>query len=178
MSLILTMIYEDGQGERSKWWQYFKILPREFDTLMYWSPTELAELQASSVTKKVGKDDANLAFVQYLLPVVKDHTELFGEHSSIFRGPKAEEALLEIAHRMGTLIMAYAFDLENEAEEEGYDGDESSLNGLNKAMVPLADIFNADGELMNVNHINLVKPLARPTDCFRHAFNNEKVHWS
>lgn len=42
-------------------------------------------------------------------------------------------------------------------------------------MVPLADFFNADGEMMNVNHIHYNNPLGRLTDCFRRTFNNEKV---
>lgn len=118
MSLVLTMIYEYFQGEKSKWSQYLKILPKELDTLMSRSPTELAELQANSVTQKLGKDDANLAFVHYLLPVIKHHAELFGNLNSVFQGPNAEEPLLHIAHKLGTLIMAYAFDLEKEAGEE------------------------------------------------------------
>ena len=54
---------------------------------------------------------------------------------------------------MATLIMAYAFDI-----EYGDDSDEDCLNDssiiadLPKAMIPLADIFNADGEKMNVSH--------------------------
>lgn len=78
MSLVLTMIYEYCQGEKSKWSQHLKILPKELDTLMYWLPTEVAKLKASSVTRKSGKDDANLALFHYLPPVIKHHAELFG----------------------------------------------------------------------------------------------------
>lgn len=150
MSLILTMIYEAGQGAESKWWPYLNILPTEFDTLMYWSPGELAELQGSLVLQKVGKDDANLAFLRNLLPIVKEHACLFGEYGSAFSGPDAESVLLDVAHRMGSLIMAYAFDLQSEAADEGYEDDFSALPDLPKAMIPVADIFNADGEMSNV----------------------------
>ena len=150
MSLILTMIYEAGQGTDSKWWPYLNILPTEFDTLMYWSSAELAELQGSFVLRKIGKDDANLAFLRTLLPIVKEHARLFGQYASTFDGLDAERVLLDIAHRMGSLIMAYAFDLESEAADEGYEDDFSNLHDLPKAMVPLADIFNADGEMKNV----------------------------
>ena len=178
LCLILTMIYKYCQGEKSKWSQYLTILPKELDTLMYWSLTELAELQASSVIQKLGKDDANLAFFHYLPPVIKHHAELFGNKNSVFRGLNAEEALLHIAHRMETLIMAYAFDLEKEAGEESYDKKpSSSLHDLNEAMVPLADIFNADGEMMNVNYIHYNNRLCRLTGCFRRTFNSEKVPW-
>lgn len=150
MSLILTMIYEAGQGAASKWWPYLNILPTEFDTLMYWSSAELAELQGSLVLQKVGKDDANLAFLQILLPIVKEHARLFGQYAPAFGGPDAETVLLGVAHRMGSLIMAYAFDLQSEAADEGYEDDFSGLHDLPKAMIPVADIFNADGEMSNV----------------------------
>lgn len=117
---------------------------------MYWSSAELAELQGSLVLQKVGKDDANSAFLQILLPVVKEHAHLFGEYGPAFGGPDAESFLLDVAHRMGSLIMAYAFDLQSEAAEEGYEDDFSALHELPKAMIPVADIFNADGEMKNV----------------------------
>lgn len=150
MSLILTMIYEAGQGAESKWWPYLNILPTEFDTLMYWSSAELAELQGSLVLQKVGKDDADLAFLQVLLPIVKEHAQLFGEYGPAFGGPDAEPVLLDVAHRMGSLIMAYAFDFQPEAADEGSEDDFSDLHDVPKAMIPVADIFNADGEMSNV----------------------------
>ena len=151
MSLILTMIYEAGQGVESKWWPYLNILPTEFDTLMYWSSAELAELQGSLVLQKIGKDDADAAFLQILLPIVKEHAHLFGEYGPGFGGPDAESVLIDVAHRMGSLIMAYAFDLQSEAADEGYEDDISDLRDLPKAMIPVADIFNADGEMSNVS---------------------------
>lgn len=150
MSLILTMIYEAGQGAGSKWCAYLNILPAEFDTLMYWSSEELAELQGSLVLQKIGKDEANSAFSRVLLPIVRENSRLFGEYSSAFGGPDAEPVLLDVAHRMGSLIMAYAFDLQSEAADEGYEDDFSGLHELPKAMIPVADIFNADGEMSNV----------------------------
>lgn len=156
MSLVLVMIYEVGQEKKSKWWPYLQILPEEFDTLMFWSSPELAELQGSSVVDKIGKDDANRSFVDSLLPLVKDHSTLFGKFASVFNSVNAEEALLEIAHKMATLIMAYAFDVEkDDKSEEVCDDDSSALHHLSKAMVPLADMFNADGEMMNVSITDL-----------------------
>lgn len=156
MSLVLVMIYEVGQEKKSKWWPYLQILPEEFDTLMFWSSPELAELQGSSVVDKIGKDDANRSFVDSLLPLVKDHNTLFGKFASVFNSVNAEEALLEIAHKMATLVMAYAFDVEkDDKSEEDCDDDSSALDHLPKAMVPLADMFNADGEMMNVSLTDL-----------------------
>lgn len=150
MSLILTMIYEAGQGAGSKWYAYLNILPTQFDTLMYWSSEELAELQGSLVLQKIGKDEADAAFSRVLLPIVKENARLFGEYGPAFAGPDAEPVLLDVAHRMGSLIMAYAFDLQSEAADEGYEDDFTGLHELPKAMIPVADIFNADGEMSNV----------------------------
>ena len=156
-SLVLVMIYEDGLATKSKWWPYLNILPREFDTLIYWSPEELAELQGSAVLDKIGKKDADMSFKKSLLPTVIRDAELFGQHAQAFAGPDAEIALLELAHRMATVIMAYGFDLESGStssseygEDDGADGSSQCAYELNKGMVPLADLFNADGDLNNV----------------------------
>lgn len=152
MSLILVMIYEAGQEERSKWWPYLQILPEEFDTLVFWSSSELAELQGSLVVDKIGKDNANRSFIDSLLPLVKDYSRLFGKFASVFDSLNAEDALLKVAHRMATLIMAYAFDIEkDDTWDESCDVNFSALYRLPKAMVPLADMFNADGDMMNVS---------------------------
>lgn len=158
-SLVLTMMYEDGQGVDSAWWPYLNILPTEFDTLMYWSPGELAELQGSAVLDKIGKRTAETSFIEILFPIVQKHWELFAAHAQAFHGTNAGKRLVEIAHRMATLIMAYGFDLENEpsseqgeeeVEEEEEGGSSQQAYELNKGMVPLADMFNADGDLNNV----------------------------
>ena len=158
-ALVLAMIYEDGKGEESAWWPYLNILPTEFDTLMYWSSTELAELQGSTVVNKIGKDQAETRFRNDLLPITQSDPALFGRHAALFVGPDAEANFLQIAHRMATLIMAYGFDLDSKYPfgEGSYedDEDEDLEKEFNKGMVPLADLLNADGELNNVSSIEL-----------------------
>lgn len=154
-SLVLAMIYEDGQGTESEWWPYLNILPTDFDTLIYWSPEELAELQGSAVLGKIGKETAEASFTRILLPIVQKYWDQFAAHAEIFHGPHAAKRLIELAHRMATLIMAYGFDLENEPssendEEEEEGGSSQQAYELNKGMVPMADMFNADGDLNNV----------------------------
>lgn len=152
MSLVLVMIYESGQGDRSRWWPYWNLLPEKFDTLIYWSPPELAELQVSAVLHKIGMDAANRNFTGSLLPIVQKHSKGFGAYAPLFAGPDAEAHLLRIAHRMASLVMAYAFDLEKEAigadaDDEGFLSDDEE--SMPKGMVPLADILNADAEEKN-----------------------------
>ncbi|OAA39631.1 SET domain-containing protein RMS1 [Beauveria brongniartii RCEF 3172] len=69
----------------------------------------------------------------------------------------SDEALVALAHRMGSTIMAYAFDLENDEEredEEDEDGWVEDRDGkAMMGMVPMADILNADAEFnAHVNH--------------------------
>jgi len=144
------MIYEYGRTSSSNWKPYFDVLPSSFDTLIYWSPTELEELQASAVVKKIGKKEADEMFEEKIWPIVQSQPALFGlqEDSS------TKDVVVQLAHRMGSLIMAYAFDIESsepkEADEEGY-ATEDEDEDLPKGMVPLADILNADANRNNVS---------------------------
>lgn len=143
-SLILVMIYEFLRGEQSLWKPYFDALPETFDTPMFWSDAELSELQASAVRAKVGKTEAEDMFRANIIPIIRQHSGLF-----VSSEENSDEELINLAHRMGSTIMAYAFDLENEEgreddESDGWveDRDGKSLMG----MVPMADILNADAE--------------------------------
>lgn len=156
------MIYEDGKEMTSKWWPYLNVLPKDFDTLIYWSPSELAELQGSSVVEKIGRDDADQKFKATLLPLVKEFHDVFGAHAKAFGSSGAQSLLLALAHRMATLIMAYGFDLELNLDPEEYEDEHVVLEGdvesqsdleLEKCMVPLADMLNADGHLNNVRPV-------------------------
>ncbi|KAH7008682.1 UV-endonuclease UvdE-domain-containing protein [Ilyonectria destructans] len=150
-SLILVMIYEYLQGDMSSWKPYFDVLPSTFDTPMFWSEEELGQLQSSHMRSKIGKASAEEMFRGRLLPIIRKNVGLFPSSES-----KNDEELVEVAHKMGSTIMAYAFDLEKdeEAEEDETDGwvedrDGKSLMG----MVPMADILNADAEFnAHVNH--------------------------
>ena len=151
LSLVLVLIYEYGQGEKSSWRPYLDILPTQFDTLAFWTPYELAELQGSAVLSKIGRHEADRTFSTQLLPIVKAHSDVFGEYASAFRGPDAESVLLGLAHQMATRIMAYAFDLEVEQLDVESEDMASLEYVLPKGMIPLADMLNADGDKNNVS---------------------------
>ncbi|KAJ5826163.1 hypothetical protein N7474_003301 [Penicillium riverlandense] len=158
LSLMLVMIYEYLRGESSKWAPYFKVLPSRFDTLMFWSLAELQELQASPVVEKIGKQDADEAIRDKILPIVKANPSQFPPLNSLesWEGDVAAHALLELAHMMGSLIMAYAFDIEKPEDDEDDEedgGDDGYMTDdeeqLPKGMVPLADLLNADAHRNN-----------------------------
>ncbi|KAI1640685.1 SET domain-containing protein [Biscogniauxia mediterranea] len=156
VSLILVMIYEYLQGDKSRWRPYFDVLPGEFETLMWWSDRELDQLQASSIVSRVGKDEADGMFRTKVLPVVEQNAGVFYPEGASQR--LSEEQLMQLAHRMGSTIMAYAFDLENEDDEDmdAENEDEWMEDREGKTlmgMVPMADILNADAEFnAHVNH--------------------------
>lgn len=148
------MLHEHLLDPSSRWAPYFAILPTDFDTLMFWTDDELAELQASAVRHKIGKEAADAAFREHILPAVRQHKDVFfGPTTGARELPDAE--ILALAHRMGSTIMAYAFDMEpeggdagKEVDEEGYASEEED-EALPKGMVPLADMLNADADRNN-----------------------------
>lgn len=155
LSLIVVMIHEHLQGDKSPWAPYFSVLPSNFDTLMFWSDSELSELQASAILKQIGKADAEKSIVDMVVPIVRAHPELFPPTNAgvlSFEGENGVKKLVELAHRMGSLIMAYGFDIEKPDEdgegEDGYITDEEEQ--LPKGMVPLADFLNGDAHRSNV----------------------------
>ncbi|KAH5362170.1 ribosomal lysine N-methyltransferase 4 [Parastagonospora nodorum] len=156
LSLILVMLYEYINGDASNWAPYFSVLPTEFNTLMFWSEDELAELQASAVLNKIGKEGANEAFMEQLLPIIKEFADIFfaGDERAKQRAEEMrDERNILLVHKMGSLIMAYAFDVEpatsrKDVDEEGF-AEEEEDEALPKGMIPLADMLNADADRNN-----------------------------
>lgn len=126
---------------------------------MFWTSSELSELQASALVPKIGKEEADEMIRSKIVRVVKDNESAF--YPSEYPGQKklSEEELLALGHRMGSAIMAYAFDLAKEDDEdEDEEGDgwvEDKLSGQNDTMgmVPMADMLNADAVFnAHINH--------------------------
>ncbi|KAG0340226.1 hypothetical protein BG000_000391 [Podila horticola] len=127
--LMMCLIYEYGKGSESKWRPYFDILPEEFSTPMFWSEEDLKELTGTGVIDKIGRDEAETIFKDTLWPLIQAHPDLF---------PGQDEAyFLRTFHRMGSLIMAYAFHAEDEEDE-----DEEAEPKVTVSMVPMADMLN------------------------------------
>lgn len=147
--LILAMIFEFFRGDESPWKAYFDVLPADFNSLMFWTNDELDQLQASAVRQKIGKQEAHDMLTENVLLVVRrNQRALFPNAASV-----SDDDLLYLAHRMGSTIMAYAFDLENDPsqqvlDEEGYASEEEE-ELLPKGMIPMADMLNADADRNN-----------------------------
>ncbi|KAI8353080.1 hypothetical protein B0O80DRAFT_387401 [Mortierella sp. GBAus27b] len=142
--LMMCMIYEYCLGDKSLWKPYFDILPMEFSTPMFWTSEEQEELKGTGVVDKIGKDEAESVFKDTLWPVISANLELFSTED------KDEASFLKIFHRMGSIIMAYAFhdtlpgkDSEEDAmDEDDDDGEDEEEAKVNVSMVPMADMLN------------------------------------
>ncbi|KAF2132303.1 SET domain-containing protein RMS1 [Dothidotthia symphoricarpi CBS 119687] len=154
-SLILVMLYEHLQGEASRWKPYFDVLPTTFDTPIFWSESDLKELEGTCLTtEKIGKHESDHMLRSRILPVVLQNPSVFFPKGAPLL---SEDELLSLAHHIGSTIMAYAFDLENELEEsddEGEDGWVEDRDGKTMlGMVPMADMLNANADFnAHVNH--------------------------
>lgn len=146
-SLILIMVYEFLQGDASQWKPYLDVLPTTFDTPMFWNESELKELQGTVLSQeKIGRQASDDKLRTRIVPVVMQNAEVFYPtgHNQL-----NENDLLKLAHQMGSTIMAYAFDLDNDEEEdemdeEGWVIDRDAQKML--GMVPMADILNANAD--------------------------------
>ncbi|KAJ4984821.1 SET domain-containing protein [Stagonosporopsis vannaccii] len=153
-SLILILLYEHLQGDASRWKPYLDVLPTAFDTPMFWDESELKELKGTVLTQeKIGKQSSDDKLRTRIIPVVVQNPAIFYPAG---QDPLSEDVLLDLAHRMGSTIMAYAFDLDNEEdevedEEDGWVVDKDAQRML--GMVPMADILNANADFnAHVNH--------------------------
>lgn len=146
-SLILVMLYEYLQGEASKWKPYFDVLPQTFDTPIFWNEVELRELEGTCLTaEKIGREESDEMLRTRILPIILQNLAVFYPEGA---NQLSEDDLLAVAHRMGSTIMAYAFDLENgeqqsDDEEDGWAEDREGKTML--GMVPMADILNANAD--------------------------------
>jgi len=151
-SLIFALLLETNRAAQSesKWQPYLDILPSQagdFNTLMFWDDNEL---QASAVRSKIGRIAAEDSF-RSLLPRIHENRAAFG--FAEVPDSQLEKELMNRAHVLASVIMAYAFDVEpfpreKQPDEEGYVTDDEEED-LPKAMVPLADMLNADADQNN-----------------------------
>ncbi|GAQ41052.1 hypothetical protein AtubIFM55763_003912 [Aspergillus tubingensis] len=184
LSLMVVMIYEFLQDDQSAWAPYFRVLPRNFDTLMFWSASELEELQGSAIVEKIGKQGAEESILESIAPIVRANPALFPPIDGVasYDGDAGTQALLHLAHTMGSLIMAYAFDIEKPEDEEGdRDGEDGYLTDeeeeqSSKGMVPLADLLNADADRNNARLFQeeevLVMKAIKPIKSGEEIFND------
>ena len=123
---------------------------------MFWNKAELETLQASAVIDKIGLEKAEESWKETIIPLMLSHPELFpvtGQNDSV-----RTRELIKLAHMAGSLIMAYAFDIDRDDEKNDVIGgsddefEEDDEDEPLKGMVPFADMLNADADRNNVRH--------------------------
>ncbi|PSS10632.1 hypothetical protein M430DRAFT_30540 [Amorphotheca resinae ATCC 22711] len=165
---LTALMLSESLRKDSKWAPYFAVLPRELDSLVFWSEPEIKELQASAVVTKIGKGTAEEMFTQHIAPLGLDNYSI------------------EMCHRVASVIMAYAFDIpeekttgtmdDNEGSEGGDDlvSDDEEEEKTVLSMVPLADMLNADADRNNARlccdneelEMRTIKPIAAGEEIF------------
>lgn len=154
-NLILVLIHEHLRGAASPWKPYLDVLPAspaDFRTPMFWAAPQLAALQASPVAAKVGRAEADEMIRAKIVPVVRAHEDVFYPPQQEQQQRLDEDELVQLAFRMGSVIMAYAFDLEKDDDDDEKDKDDSDDDEWVEdregktmlGMVPMADVLNAD----------------------------------
>ncbi|PRT56758.1 Ribosomal lysine N-methyltransferase 4 [Wickerhamiella sorbophila] len=121
------MAYMMLMSGTDRWAPYFAVLPSKFSTPMFWNPEQLELLKGSAVLDKVGRAEADELYDELASSIFKDQAFANVDVSR------------ESFHRMGSLIMAYGFDV-------SVTGDDDDAF---KAMVPLADMLNSHTVLGN-----------------------------
>lgn len=99
-------------------------------------------LNINIIIDKIGREEAESIFKEKLWPLISAHPDLFPtEHQD------KEAGFLNVFHRMGSLIMAYAFhdtlpDKDEDEDMDSDDEDEEEEEKVNVSMVPMADMLN------------------------------------
>ena len=178
LPLIICIIFEYLKGKQSRWYRYFGVLPTTFDTPMFWGDSELRWLQASPVVNKIGKASAEESWRTTIIPLMLEYYALFPVAGDDLEAKTKE--LIRLAHFAGSLIMAYAFDIDRDdgqnASEDSHAGEELEEDDEDeplKGMVPFADLLNADADRNNVSHYR--RWPATFTDMFRLAYFKKKT---
>lgn len=105
---------------------------------------------------KIGKEATEAEWRHAIIPIMLQHPDIFSTAAQ--SQEERTKELIHHAHRAGSLIMAYAFDIDKEESNEGSNENsdaESSLvsdddeDSTFKGMVPFADLLNADGNRNN-----------------------------
>ncbi|KIK94087.1 hypothetical protein PAXRUDRAFT_828332 [Paxillus rubicundulus Ve08.2h10] len=105
----------------AKWAPYIRTLPSTFDTPMFWSAEELGELEGTAVMDKIGRDDAERAYWENVVPAIKTSPVLFppSHHDKWYT--------LDAYHCAGSRILSRSFTVSrwtDNGEGEGEDDHE------------------------------------------------------
>jgi SET domain-containing protein 6 len=160
--MILCLLHE-SHCTASQFAPYLLLLPEKFDTLMYWNTMELLQLQGHDIIQQIGRPQADAVFKEEILPIVANEKEAFPSFRDL-SGRELETRVNTECHRWGSVIMSYAFDVAAEDDptaDPDIDFEDPNGRDMAKALIPLADLLNADTDLANVSFLLLNKLIFR-----------------
>ncbi|PWN49685.1 SET domain-containing protein [Violaceomyces palustris] len=110
-----------GQQE---WGPYFDIMPTEFSTPMFWPEEDLESLQGTSVSGKVGREEAEQIYNDNLLPFIRSRPSIFFSdpprgHSGGIEEQIGEWYSMDIYHQMGSRILSRSFHVKSSKKGKG-----------------------------------------------------------
>lgn len=157
-----------GQQE---WKAYLEIMPKDFSHMpMFWSEKELKELRGTSVTERIGREEADREYHTNVRPFILNHAPVFlgAEEAPQIRSNLLENYYsLQEFHIQGSRILSRSFyvkedvpdgvavgessfgpdvDASEDVSEDGGDDDDAANERedvADIAMIPMADILNA-----------------------------------
>lgn len=139
--IVMCLFYETEIVEKSRFQPYFNVLPKNFDTLIFWNDEELKKLEPLLIVSRIGKSESEEMYEH----VKEGLSEL---------GTATERLNKDTFHRLASWVQSYSFDVDaslysgsQEPEEEDEEIEEEQI----KTMVCLADTLNADTHLVNAN---------------------------
>ena len=158
----------EGVRKDSKWAPYLAVLPQQLDSLVFWSDSEIKELQASAVVNKIRKATAEALFSEHISPL------------------DLEGCGTDLCHQVASIIMAYAFDIpektvdalngdaSKDQDEDELVSDDEDEEPTVLSMIPLADMLNADADRNNARlccdnedlEMRTIKPISRGEELF------------
>lgn len=127
VSLILCLLWEASLGSQSKWSPYVNLLPKSFDSLMFWSDAELAELKGSDVLDKIGKQAAEQDYVDKVLPLLHKRSDLFGKQ--VNKDDDSQPFSIQRYHVMGSLILSRSFNVDPAGKDVEADSSDDEGGG-------------------------------------------------
>lgn len=145
--LILCLMWEEAQGDASKWSPYLRTLPSTFDTPIFWDEDDLCGLQGTAVLNKIGKNEAERDYTEKVVPAIQSRGDIFPADAV------PQYYSLQRYHIMGSRILSRSFHVEPWSSDE-----ESETDGVVQAVGDSAAPMEIDVEMPSAESGFTVEP--------------------
>ncbi|DBB01093.1 hypothetical protein WJX77_011966 [Trebouxia sp. C0004] len=125
LATVLLLLYEIGQGSKSKFSAFLQTLPQEHDCVLCWSKGQLSELQGTAI--EIAGDSTRTVFEREVSPIMQQATHIW----------PAEVQTYEAFELHAGLVQSRAFHMLQENWITG-----SAQEGVELYMLPAIDMIN------------------------------------